>query len=68
MLVIIKGTVGWFYAANEIGAIMVALFPFLYYLLFEREGVVKIALTFIIVILAMTLLGTKNIIFRYANY
>ena len=55
-----KGTVGWFYAANEIGAIMVALFPFLYYLLFEREGVVKIALTFIIVILAMTLLGTKT--------
>ena len=55
-----KGTVGWFYAANEIGAIMVALFPFLYYLLFEREGVVKIALTFTIVILAMTLLGTKT--------
>lgn len=55
-----KGTVGWFYAANEIGAIMVALFPFLYYLLFEREDVVKIALTFIIVILAMTLLGTKT--------
>lgn len=55
-----EGTVGWFYAANEIGAIMVALFPFLYYLLFERESVVKIALTFTIVILAMTLLGTKT--------
>lgn len=55
-----KGTVGWFYAANEIGAIMVAIFPFLYYLLFEREGIVKIALTFTIVILAMTLLGTKT--------
>lgn len=55
-----EGTVGWFYAANEIGAIMVALFPFLYYLLFERESVVKIALTFTIVILTMTLLGTKT--------
>ena len=55
-----KGTVGWFYAANEIGAIMVALFPFLYYLLFEREGIIKIALIFTIVILAMTLLGTKT--------
>lgn len=55
-----KGTVGWFFAANEIGAIMVAIFPFLYYLLFEREGIVKIALTFTIVILAMTLLGTKT--------
>ena len=55
-----KGTVGWFYAANEIGAIMVALFPFLYYLLFEREGIIKIAFTFTIVILAMTLLGTKT--------
>ena len=55
-----KGTVGWFYAANEIGAIMVALFPFLYYLLFEREGILKIVFTFVIVILAMTLLGTKT--------
>lgn len=55
-----EGTVGWFYAANEIGAIMVALFPFLYYLLFERESVVRIALTFTIVILTMTLLGTKT--------
>lgn len=55
-----KGTVGWFYAANEIGAIMVALFPFLYYLLFEREGIIKIAFTFTIVIIAMTLLGTKT--------
>ena len=39
---------------------MVALFPFLYYLLFEREGIIKIALIFTIVILAMTLLGTKT--------
>ena len=55
-----KGTVGWFYAANEIGAIMVALFPYLYYLLFEREGVIKTSIIFTIVILAMTLLGTKT--------
>lgn len=55
-----KGTVGWFYAANEIGAIMVALFPFLYYLLFQREGIIKTSIIFIIVILAMTLLGTKT--------
>ena len=33
---------------------------FLYYLLFEREGIIKIALIFTIVILAMTLLGTKT--------
>lgn len=55
-----QGTVGWFYSANEIGAIMVALFPFLYYLLFEREGLFKISLIFLIVILTMTLLGTKT--------
>lgn len=55
-----KGTVGWFFAANEIGAIMVALFPFLYYLLFERVSLIKTVLIFSVVILAMTLLGTKT--------
>lgn len=55
-----KGTVGWFFAANEIGAIMVALFPYVYYLLFERTPVFKASLIFIIVIFAMILLGTKT--------
>lgn len=55
-----KGTVGWFFAANEIGAIMVALFPYVYYLLFERTPVFKTSLIFILVIFAMILLGTKT--------
>ena len=55
-----QGTVGWFYAANEVGAIMVALFPFLYYLLYEREEIIKTSIIFIIAVLAMTLLGTKT--------
>lgn len=55
-----KGTVGWFYAANEIGAILVALFPFLYYLLFERVNIINTFILFILVIIAMNLLGTKT--------
>lgn len=54
------GSVGWFYSANEIGAITVSLLPSLYYLLFERKPVTKIVIVFSIVILAMTLLGTKT--------
>lgn len=55
-----KGTVGWFYAANEIGALMVALFPFMYYLLYKKNNTFIILILLIIVILAMTLLGTKT--------
>lgn len=55
-----KGSVGWFFAANEIGAIVVALFPYAYYMLFERMSISKIILVFIIIITAMTLLGTKT--------
>lgn len=55
-----KGTVGWFYAANEIGAIAVALFPNMYYMMFERKPILKTLILFTIVILAMTLLGTKT--------
>ena len=55
-----QGIVGWFYSANEIGAIMVALLPFLYYLLYSRERKSKIFLSFLVVIITMTLLGTKT--------
>ena len=55
-----KGAVGWFYAANEVGAIMVCLFPFVYYLLFERTPVFKSIFIFIIIITTMVLLGTKT--------
>lgn len=55
-----KGTVGWFYAANEIGAITVALLPYVYYTLFARMPVFKTSIIFIIIILADVLLGTKT--------
>lgn len=55
-----QGTVGWFYSANEVGAIMVILFPFIYYLLYEREELIKTSLIFVVAITAMTLLGTKT--------
>lgn len=54
------GSVGWFYAANEIGAILVALFPHMYYFLHENANKIKTIILFIIVILAMTILGTKT--------
>lgn len=55
-----QGVVGWFYSANEVGTIMVALFPYMYYLLFERNSVIKTLFLFIMVITSMTLLGTKT--------
>lgn len=55
-----KGTVGWFYSANEIGAILIALFPNMYYMIFKRNSFLKIIVLFTIVILAMILLGTKT--------
>lgn len=55
-----KGTVGWFYSANEIGAILIALFPNMYYMMFKRNSFLKIIISFIVVILAMILLGTKT--------
>lgn len=55
-----QGTVGWFYAANEIGAITVALLPYLYYLLFRRIKLITTIILFTIVIISMTLLGTKT--------
>ena len=55
-----KGSVGWFYAANEIGAIIVALFPYAYYMLFERMSIIRIIIVFMIIVCAMTILGTKT--------
>lgn len=53
-----QGTVGWFYAANEVGAIFALLFPAIYYLLWKGQY-----LAFIIIVLScitsMLLLGTK---------
>lgn len=58
-----KGSVGWFYSANEIGAILIALFPNMYYMMFQRHSFAKIIISFTIVILAMILLGTKTAFF-----
>lgn len=58
-----KGAVGWFYAANEIGAILVLLFPYLYYFVFKRESIIKTSIIFILVIISITILGTKTSFF-----
>lgn len=54
-----KGSIGWFYSANEIGAILTILFPYVYCLLndgkFKRYIIVSLLLIF-----AMTAIGTKT--------
>lgn len=52
------GTVGWFYAANEIGAILTFLFPALYVLFYQKRYLYG-ALAGIFVGSSMMLLGTK---------
>lgn len=56
-----KGIIGWFYAGNEISAICVVLFPFLYLTLKSKKY------SFIILILVasiiFSLIGTKVILF-----
>lgn len=54
-----KGSIGWFFSANEIGAILTILFPYLYYFLqnmkYKRFLIFSIALIF-----AMMIIGTKT--------
>ncbi len=56
------GTVGWFYAANEVGAILALLLPAGYFLLKENKVAIFTVATFTI-ILAMLLIGTKVALF-----
>jgi len=53
-----KGSVGWFYAANEIGAILSILFPFIYIKLHE-EKIGPFFVLNIILSLSMMIIGTK---------
>jgi len=57
-----KGSVGWFYAANEIGAILTMLFPYLYCLLYEKSSN-KFMIFSLILIAAMMIIGTKTAFF-----
>ena len=48
-----KGTVGWFYAANEMAIILIVLFPFSYMLL--KKSIVFVIVPIISVLLISTL-------------
>ncbi len=53
-----SGSVGWFYAANEIGAVLTLLFPYLYKLGYENK-VIKLFIFSMLVVAAMMIIGTK---------
>lgn len=54
-----KGSVGWFYSANEVGSILTILFPYLFCLLNDKKYL-KFILYVIIVNFAMMIIGTKT--------
>lgn len=53
-----EGIVGWFYAANDISAILIILFPFLLYETDEKFDYKRI-IEIVLVVLASFLIGTK---------
>lgn len=52
----VRGSVGWFFAANEIGAITVLLYPFIYLIMKKKIGLIIFTFP---VIIAISLIGTK---------
>ena len=55
------GSVGWYYAANEVSTILLLLFPFLY-VLYDKNKIVMIIL-FLISLYTIGLIGTKVTLF-----
>ena len=53
-----SGSVGWFYAANEVGAILTLLFPYLYKFGYQNKTN-KLMICSIFVIISMMIIGTK---------
>lgn len=51
------GSVGWYYAANEVGVILTMLFPFVFKKVLNRNY--KTIIASLIIIVAMLLIGTK---------
>ncbi|MBQ8192743.1 MAG: O-antigen ligase family protein [Bacilli bacterium] len=57
-----SGSVGWFFAANEVGAILTLLFPYIYKL-GHQNRLVKLLICAIFIIVAMMIIGTKTAFF-----
>jgi len=53
-----KGSVGWFYAANEIGATLVVLFSYIYILNHKKDDK-KFVIYIMLMMFAMMIIGTK---------
>lgn len=58
-----KGTTGWFFAGNEIGAIVVCLLPYLYLLIQKRFVAHHLFLAFTFVLYSIAIIGTKTSFF-----
>ena len=54
-----KGSVGWFYSANEVGAILTMLFPYLYCIL-NRQEIKKFIIYSVFLVTSMIIIGTKT--------
>ncbi len=54
-----KGSLGWFYSANEISAILAILLPSIFYYTFEKFKIYKLV-PLIIVIISIFIIGTKT--------
>lgn len=58
-----SGIVGWFYAANEISAIMIMLFSMKFININKEENYIKKSVISILTIIALSLIGTKVVTF-----
>ncbi len=55
-----SGSIGWFYTANEISAILSILMPIFIYILLEKKNYFLIILSGIILLYILTSMGTKG--------
>lgn len=55
-----SGSIGWFYTANEISAIISILMPIFIYIVLEKKNYTFIAIAMLILIYILTSMGTKG--------
>lgn len=55
-----KGSIGWFYTANEIGAILSILMPFYFYEIQKYKNKLGLVISIILIFYTLTSMGTKS--------
>lgn len=55
-----KGSVGWFYTANEVGAVISILMPIVIYIILEKKNKYLTIIGMIILLYVLTTIGTKG--------